>query len=190
MKRFLFLSAAVLLLAAPARAQDNAIKIVNPDGTVSVLEIPSDEDAMRIEPGPVTPPPAVFKSPAPAAEKPAQKPARPEIAKPIKPEPPLPAVAVAWPKDFAPYPVRKPPPPKSFVYEALAAEAAAARAEGEPIPRNEAIAIAIRNAPPARDFRVRQVMFGDRPVYAVIFRTERGESEIIVDAFTGDVVKQ
>lgn len=191
---------------------------MNPDGSVSIFEIPADEDAMRIvQPQPVEPVSAQPLAPPPEAprrednKRPAPLEVRGDFihrvlsagatngrsAKP-SPEQKPDGNEVSLPEreyvaGMPPLPGRKPEKPLSRreVYESYKAEAAAAQVEGEPIPRNAALAIAIKNSPPAKDFKVFQAMHGGRPVYAVVFDLEAGgRRDVLVDALTGEIVKK
>jgi hypothetical protein len=212
----LLLSAAILIFAAPAWAQDNAIRVVNPDGSTSVFEIPGSmpqvsEDAPAPEPQlrklqPEAPAAAEIK-PAPLQKEVVKKEEPPEpapVKKAVAPEP-SPAPAPVPMKKEKPAPVaetakeetgtftRIPPPParKPSKNAAPADEIASPSRrlrEQDLLSRNEAVGIALRDAPPASDFKVFQRMFEGGPVYAVVFKTENGVHEVMVDAFTGEIV--
>ena len=207
----------LFLAALPARAQDGKIRVVNKDGSVTEFVIPKDESAMRValqepadqqrrEATPVDPNPGRkdFLSRLLQAEEKALEPASVTAAMPavpagavVKEEISSPPAAprrkdvVAAKSKSVPAPARK---PDIALHQARAAAASydpePPPAPGETISRNKAIGIAVRHAPPASDFRVFQAMHNDRPVYSVIFKTEKGDREVLVDAFTGDVVKK
>lgn len=199
-----FVALCIAPVSLPASAADNEIKIINQDGTVSVFDLPSDEDAMRVSPSPVEEAPASVAAPQKEIAKEIKPAAHPENAVPSKPEkkvtkvqPKLPrassakAAVASQQRVITPYPgPRKPSMPLVKKAKINKSPVPASRGEGEPIPRNEAVSIAIRNAPPASNFKVRQIIHNDRPVYAVLFETERGDSEILIDAFTGNVVRK
>ncbi len=212
MKIFL-LATGILFFSVSAYAQDNAIKVVNPDGSVSVFEIPGSVPQVSKDSPPPAPEPQLRKKPPEepvAAEiKPVEPPKKEEVnaevppkaapvkkvsapaPAPVKKEKPVPVVEI--PKEETGTFTRIPPPPgrKPLKNAAPATETAApskSLREQDIITRNEAIGIAIKYAPPASDFKVFQRMFEGGPVYAVVFKTEGGVHEVLVDAFTGEIV--
>jgi len=95
------------------------------------------------------------------------------------------AVIAAATSRMPPFPARKPPVPKTKIYKAHAKPA-----PGKTISKNTAIGIAIDYAPPASDFLVQGKMHKDKPVYAVTFKTEKGPYEVLVDAYSGKVIRK
>lgn len=213
MKIFL-LAAAILLSSVSAYAQDNAIKVVNPDGSVSVFEIPGSVPQVSEDSPPPAPEPQLRKKqqeePVAAEIKPVEPPKKEEVKKvaeppkaapvkkasapvtpPAKKEKSAPAVEIV--KEETGTFTRIPPPPgrKPSKNTASATEPAALSKplrEQDILSRNEAVGIALRDAPPASDFKVFQRMFEGGPVYTVVFKTEDGVHEVMVDAFTGEIV--
>lgn len=59
---------------------------------------------------------------------------------------------------------------------------------GAPISEAKALSLAIDSAPPAHDFEVFRQMQGDREIYQVLFKTERGPYEVQVDALNGQIL--
>lgn len=200
MKFFFFVSAFVFLAALPARAQDGEIKIINEDGSVTEFKIPKNEDAMRRTPQPEYEAPVSAPAPSARKEKPAkreekenplvqrdflgrvlsheEKKAEPAPAKPAKED-----IAGEKTQRTLPYPARKPAVPPGY-------EEDQSSAPGTPISQNAAVAIAIKNAPPASDYKVFRAMHNGARVYAVVFKTDYGDREILIDALTGDIVKK
>ena len=205
--------AAVLMTALPALAQDGAIKIINEDGSVTEFKIPKNEDAMRRtpQPPPEPEPEMEAQAPVPVEAEELRPPARPrdflgrvlgyegkkDAPAPVKEEiveeaAPEPVKEKSRKKDVAkaveaqralPYPAHKPATPKGYEQEPPPAPDAL-------ISQNAAVGIAIKHAPPASDFKVFRAMHNSRPVYSIVFKTDYGDREVLVDAFTGDVVKK
>lgn len=57
------------------------------------------------------------------------------------------------------------------------------------ITRDAALRIALDVAPPARRFNVVPVTYKDKPAYQVTFVTDDGTKEIMIDAQTGDIMR-
>lgn len=181
LRRFLFpvLSALCLALAAPAGAQDNAIRVVNPDGSVSVLELGA----------PASAPPSKAAKAAPPTVK--ETPAAPVMATTPVPRG-KPAAPSKQPAKLAVKPPRKPAP----VLESAAAapngdeDEAPAYVAGQPVDADRALRLALDVAPPSRGYEVIRRTYQDRPVFQVTFRTEDGLHDVLVDAETGDILKR
>ena len=56
------------------------------------------------------------------------------------------------------------------------------------ISQNTAIGIALDKAPPSKDFKVFAQEYKGKPAYSVMFRTEDGPYEVLVDAVTGRIL--
>lgn len=177
---FMSLVMTAILCAAPAaRAADNMIVIKNPDGTVTNYEIPKEAVSRPVILKRAEPVPQrslhMRRPPAADGEKAQAAPPEKHAAVPVPPAPP--------PHPSAPAPGRKP-----LRARETAGAASEMAMEGYAIPRREAIAIAIRQAPPADDFSVEKRTHDGIPVYAVTFSTEEGSSVVLVDARNGDVI--
>ena len=207
------------MLPLPAGAAgDNAIKIVNEDGSVTVFEIPKEavkaapppekggwglrrrpEERRREETAAPAPEAVEYEELAVPAEEPPE-----EYVPPQKPVETIdwrgePVGKAAAPAENArpaeivkliPVPGRKPLRTPASMARVDEVPDSFPLPQGGVIPQNRAVAIAIDRAPPARDFDVFRRMHGDRRVYAVVFRTDSGPYEVLVDAQSGDVVGQ
>ncbi len=231
--RIVFFALSVMVLATLgggfARADGSAIRIVNPDGSVTNFVIPKDyrpgalpplHGRIETEKKENAPPPA----PVAADEKPIKE----EQAKeaPVKEEavkeavvpvpassPPQEKAAIDATPPAKPVADKKSPaikessvklPPLPGRKPAMMAKAAAIAAPAVPyvapppesaqaagvIGKNRAVAIALSHAPPASNYKVAGRMEGDRRVYAVTFRTEKGAHEVLVDAESGDILRR
>ncbi len=163
--------AAILVLSAPALAQnwsDNKIRVIQDDGTVQEVEIPLRKKE---------------------AEKEEQESAKPYIvrAEPdVEPEAEKVAKAHPAPPRVLPEPVPDVPMPSRKPYaESQSGEPVE---EGTVITKKIATAIALEIAPPSRSLIVQNRVMNERPVYAVIFKTEDGPYEILVDGLSGKVL--
>jgi len=206
-------------LVLPAYAQDNKIRVINEDGSVSEVDLPgwsaappqetnkssrkavkkeepaAEEESVEVEP--VTEEKIPAAAPAPPAKKSAGMRKEQEPAEKLPPIPeyvekkkqPVAPVASASssssPSMAPPVPGRKPAP-------MTAAEIAAIPPPSlnDVIHQNEAVGIALKYAPPSRDFRVLRRLHNGQPVYAVLFRTDNGVYEVVVDAFSGRVLEK
>ena len=183
--RILLLSIAVLLIAPQfARAEDeNVIKIIQPDGSVVVVKMPTAPAPPEPEPVPepqevkdaIAAEEAAPSAPEPeAVPVPAEKPqARPVPApQPSKPKP-IPTQAESDGRiinpEPAPLPVLPPTP-------------------GRIITKEIATQIALENAPPALSVMTVRRTYEGRLVWVVTFRTESGSRDVLVDAQTGEIV--
>ena len=59
----------------------------------------------------------------------------------------------------------------------------------KPIPKNEAIAIALSVAPPSRDMQVTPFSDEQGLMYSVLFKTDNGAYEVLVDAHTQQILR-
>lgn len=189
MKRFLLISAmcvlAVSAVAPVAFSQEaNVITIIREDGSKEVIPlepapaVPEPvQRAPRVEvetrPAPQAAPKAVPRAAAPkiapTIERVAKPSSRPKIKPTVKPQ------ARKVRKDaLALIPPRKPH------RQVLPA--------GEVITKDKALYIALNEAPPSRDVQVYSVQ-GDRgAAYSVLFKTEEGAYEVLVDAGSGVIL--
>jgi len=60
---------------------------------------------------------------------------------------------------------------------------------GEPISKDEALNIALSEAPPSRDVQVNVIEDGQGRLYSVIFKTEDGGYEVLVDGVGGVILR-
>lgn len=217
MKRFLLTSAVcVFAFSSVGVAQESTITIIHEDGHEDVIELggsaPKAAPSSRTPKVEVAPKPArsvVFKDPgavaepvveaAPVAPKIAPMPvleSEPKVVK--KPAPKV--VKKAAPK---PQPKKKPKP------KAVAKNVAKAKVErdvlaivpprkpqrraqpvaGETISKDKALYIALSEAPPAKNVQVylREGKAGLE--YSVVFKTEEGAYEVVVDGATGVITR-
>lgn len=168
---------ALLLLAAFAiplaltfsvRAADDVIKVINEDGSASVINIGPNGGASVIAPEPA---PSVSETIAePVREPVKQAPAKPKAKKKKKAVPQQiqkekkAAAPVAAPKIFIP--------------------------PGHEITREEAMAIAIENSSMiTRGLDAFPRTLDGRKVWVVVFKTDQGERDILVDSKTGEIVR-
>ncbi len=201
--KFLFglLYFGLVFLSAPVFAQggESAIKVIQEDGSVEVLEIPSTpvrtplpQSPLRVlvpEEVPPTPPPqiekeAILKVPDPEPL-PEAEPKQEAAVEPAKA--PLPTKRPAVSKKKTVKPAGK------IMPEKLARPSAPRTLEippGTVIDRDLALRIALEHAPPASGFDVTLRTYNDRPVYQAVFKTENGPYIILVDQETGKVLKE
>ncbi|MFK7839704.1 MAG: PepSY domain-containing protein [Bdellovibrionales bacterium] len=199
-------------MSAPVFAQGNVITIIRDDGTQDVIplggedvrkdkksvvlkkepqaDLPSDDQrlvppAQRIEE--VAPLPASELEPAPAQEsvKMPVETTKARVAEEVQPRPlSKPAAekrAVSLSQqdmvEFVPKPQRK--PQQRMVDVSIA----------EPLTQSQALNIALADAPPAKDFKVSVNDEGGALLYSVVFRTDDGQYEIVVDAQSGLITR-
>lgn len=185
MKRILLATTLLSLgMGAPALAADDSdytIKIIGEDGSVQVIDLrrPEEQAAPPSAPeaaptAPRAPPPADVSAAPPAVD------AAPAMAK--KSVKKAATKAAPPPPPPAPPPQAVRPPPKLPV--ARQGEA------GKPpvITRAKAISIALGYAPPSSDVEVYRSDYEGYPVYAVVFKTEDGFHEVLIDDQTGKVL--
>lgn len=212
--RKILLASTMLIFSLPAFAEESGsfIKIIHEDGHVDVIDIAPSAPAKQPEPPPIEVTPD--RQAMPGEVKPAQVPMIVEEQTPKAPaEPkaekgkpdvsdtamrapapkPLPVKKPAAAKKEAPVktqevaaapPVPQEPravtPPRMPVQRTLP--------EGSEIGRSKAIAIAIDYAPPSSDIEVFLADYEEKPAYAVVFKTEDGFHEVIIDKVLGTVL--
>ena len=203
--RFLPLTLGLFLLSAPALAQ---ITVINEDGSQTTFS-PGQETATKPAP---TPEPEVQKEPEPAPEPTIEEivpetenepePVPEPKSEPLQEPAPKPKAAESPPVETQAEPVHildtveweaPPVPPRKPVFKV--AEPAPAKPIIPPHPRdikvisqNTAIGIALDKAPPSKDFKVFAQEYKGKPAYSVMFRTEDGPYEVLVDAVTGRIL--
>lgn len=192
--RIALLSFAVLLMGAGlAGAQDNVIKIINEDGSVTLFDPYAGQEGPKPELEPQTGQPKQAAL-SPKASKPEPEGAErvdqlatestlivpKELEKPvIEKKAKKPAVK----KASAPKPERR---PAEKIKRQQELEQSIEQAGS--ISEDMALQIALDVAPPSRGFRVSLQSLEDKPVYAVLFRTHEGPYEVLVDGQSGKVL--
>ena len=181
-----------VIISAPVLAQDNVIRIINDDGTETVVELPG---ATKTPPPPSVPEkvqePVVKKIPArPPVFKPekltpkkAAKPAAPEKIQKAAVQKP---VAVKPPKkkpDTAPAPLKK-----ESVGKVMEKPQPQEIPQGTVITEKLAKRVALEIAPPARNITVLERSYEDQPVYLVRFKTDAGFYDVLVSRENGQIV--
>ena len=197
MKRYLLASAVVLsVMAVPVTAQENTITIIHEDGSKDVIQLGGNK-APAPAPAPKAPPrvevetkhaPQSVTEVAPVPEAvPAQEPA---AAEPIMPKVERIAEPVSKPvpkkeeKKAAPAKVAKKAAPRDpLAFVPLRKPHRRVMTQDTVITKEKALYIALGEAPPSRDV---QVMERDG-AYSVIFKTEDGPYEVLIDASNGVV---
>lgn len=208
----------LLLMSAPALAQDNVIRVIKDDGTEAVFEIPEPE---RASIPPATPQPQRSPEILPKAAEPAAKPVKPgkpmaatkpsSVFRPVEPVRVSPEKLIAAPpadetgakpgktEVRRPKPVARskpaPAPRRAAVSEPKMADPSKS-ATGTPaqilpsttITADLAKAIALDHAPPARTMSVTRRTYEGKPVFVVTFKTESGPYDVLVDAASGAVL--
>lgn len=152
-------------------------------------QAPAPAQKQKAEPKPAPAPKAEpKKEPLPAAPK-SQPVEKPQPAEKTQAEPQHILDTIEW---GAP-----PVPPRKPVYEQAAptSSKSASKPIIPPSPRdirvisqNTAIGIALDHAPPAKDFKVFANEHKGKPAYSVMFRTDDGPYEVLVDAVTGRIL--
>ena len=176
-------------------AQENVIRIISEDGKVQelVIEAPApvvaepvvEEVQPVVEPEaeavPVVEPDSVLQV-EPEAE--------PVEAESVAPEPKAEPVQKEEEEkvEVVPVPPRKPALPPEAGMGHRNPQAVDAMQERAGISREQAIALALEHAPPARTIRAWPRVYNDRPVYEVIFKTEQGDHVIYIDQADGHVI--
>lgn len=113
-------------------------------------------------------------------QKPAQKPM--PVAEKKEPEKKVVREASAPAAPKVPLPAHKPLLKRKVI------ETARKLPEGYAIPKNMAIAVAIKEAPPSKDFTVMRRVHEGVPVYAVVFDTADGPYVVMVNARNGALI--
>jgi uncharacterized membrane protein YkoI len=187
LSRIVLMSFALAVLTVPvALAQEDVIKIINEDGTVTVFdpwkeqrekaaEKAKQEAAQRAAEEEAKRAAGTFTAPKSAITDSVSKPAAKKKA----------AAAYVSPERWSkPYPPRKPPPPGQYTRTRVTVPS-----DG-PVTKEMAKMIALKHAPPARTMRVIRRTVNDKPVYAVVFYGESGEThEVIIDMASGDIIQ-
>lgn len=178
-----------------ALAQDNAIRIKNPDGTETVVEIPGAGTVGTAAPArpekpraPAAPIVKTYDAPSILKRVEREKPDSPAARDSAVAAPAVkPVLAPEIPKKkpvLAPAPLKKesagkvvgtPQIPKPETQTGYVTEKAAQR-------------IALKIAPPARGMQVFPREYEGRPAHLVRFRTEGGFFDVLVDMETGDIL--
>ena len=192
MKRILL--AAMVCLSAPALAADDSeytIKVIGEDGSVQVLDLRQAPNAPDPLPHPAEPAAPEVPSPAPVKEEVSAVPPVPKAERAPK------AAAAPAPQKAAKKPAVKkavvkaapPPPPQAVKPPPLPVQRQAAPGRPPVITRGKAISIALGYAPPSSDVEVFRSDYQGQEVYAVIFKTEDGFHEVLIDDQTGKVLE-
>lgn len=189
MKRFL-LSFAVCVLAFPlpvvAQEEPNAIIIIREDGSKEVIPLggaappvpaPAERRAPSVEV-------ETRSAPDGAASRPKIAPTIERAARPVtKPNSKAAPVQTATPK-AKPKNVRKDAlaliPPRKPHRQIMPT--------GEGITKDKALYIALSEAPPSRDVQVYTVQSEQGAAYSVLFKTDEGAYEVLVDAGSGVIL--
>lgn len=202
MKRYLLASAVVLsVVAVPVLAQENTITIIHEDGSQDVIQLggkkapapaPAPKSAPRVEvetkpaPQPVTEVAPVPEA-VPAQEPVAAEPIMPKverIAEPVsKPVPKKEEKKAAPVKSVQKTGPQKAAPRDPLAFVPLRKPHRRVITQDTVITKEKALYIALGEAPPSRDV---QVMERDG-AYSVIFKTEDGPYEVLIDASNGVV---
>jgi hypothetical protein len=186
--RILFTLAVIMVLVSSAWAQDNKIRVINEDGTVSEIDLGSGGGAAApLEPKVKKPAEQEIPAKAPAAapakpvEEPAVKTAVQEKKKPKE------KAAQTKSKTKSAKSSKKSPPPKPQPVSKPPVKRILPK--GEKFTRDEAMAIAIDSTSMiARGLEAYPRIHEGREVWVVVFKTEQGERDILVDAMTGEIV--
>lgn len=180
-----------------AFAQENVIRVINPDGSEAVVELPP-VDSYTIQ----TRTPGVPEKPAPVKviEKSEDI---PEVAATQKVVPPVdvPSRSIAPSRKpqtvstfktppIAPKPKAKatPVPPKDTGMAQVVAPSVPEVSEDVVVTEKLAKRIALQIAPPSRDIKVMTRQYEGKNAYLVQFRTEEGYYDVLVDMVTGDIL--
>ena len=188
----------VFVMSFPAMAADDnayTIKVIGDDGSVQVLDLrkkKSDVPAQG-EAEPAAPPAAPEPAPQPANKAPVKdvvKSAPPPKASPAPKSKPV-KKAKAVPQKIIPIPPRL--PPQRRLQQPDVQQASVVGPVQPPPPsalsRGQAIAIALDYAPPSTDMEVYRHDYQGREVYAVMFKTEDGFHEVLLDPVRGTVLE-
>ncbi len=184
------LAFSVIGFSAYALAEDNVIKVINDDGSVSVINIgPNGGEPVTLESGEapkekakeVAPVKEELKKEAAPVAKPekkseqkSEKPQKAPKEKPVKEKPAKPV------KEVVPL---KPKPVSNPAYKPVIAP-------GAELTREEAMAVAIESTSMmARGLDAFPRTLDNRKVWVVVFKTDQGERDILVDAETGEIVR-
>ena len=181
MKRFLLILM-LCVVAAPVMAQEaNVITIIREDGSKEVIPLGG--------PAPAVPEPAAERSapkvevetrPAPEAvvEQPKIAPSVKRVAKPVsqpKIQPSVKPKAKRVRQDALAF-----VPPRKPHRQVMPS--------GQVITKDKALYIALSEAPPSRDVQVYSVQSERGAAYSVLFKTDEGAYEVLVDAGSGVIL--
>lgn len=175
MRLLLFIFVVCLSFPAVAGEDQGVIKIIHDDGSVDVIDLRQQQPAEPVEDAVSEPVPEA--SPAPkatvkkATHKPEKKPEKKSVSRKPVQKATLPAPAPA------PEIIKPPPLPIQRDIQS-----------GAVITRGRAVSIALRYAPPSSDVEVFRSVFEGQDVFAVVFKTEEGFHEVLVDSRTGKVL--
>lgn len=173
MRLLLFIFAVCLSFPAVAGEDQGVIKVIHDDGSVDVIDLRQPQPAAPVEDAAAER--ALEASPAPkaAVEQAVHKPEH-------KPVPRKPVQKAALPSP-TPAPVREivKPPPLPIQRDIQS---------GAAITRGRAVSIALGYAPPSSDVEVFRSVFEGQDVFAVVFKTEDGFHEVLVDSRSGKVL--
>lgn len=187
MKRLL-LTAALCAFVFPVFAQDaNVITIIREDGTKEVIPLGGSAPPVPRAPVPRTPR-------VETRTKPSVVPQRVEEAAPVVPKIERVAPPVSQPKTTKTAKPKIKPTVKSRSKDELAfspprkPHRRAVVPKGEAITKDKALYIALAEAPPSRDVQVFTVQGEQGVAYSVLFKTEDGMYEVLVDGASGVIL--
>ncbi len=186
---FIFVFVLCVTPSAFVKSAENTITIIHEDGSKDVVDLHQPaapveaKPEMRGEPKPETAPVAKKADPAPKTvvkevEPAVQKPAVKQAALPKAEKTPVKTVKK---KKAAPPPPKVVTPPPLPVQRKIQSGAA--------ITRGKAISIALAYAPPSSDVEVFSTNYEGVDVFAVVFKTEDGFHEVLIDNQTGKVLE-
>ena len=176
--RLLILSAALLFsTSAFAGDEEYTIKVIGDDGKVSVIDLRESNTPIGA-PAQPTPPRVVPPEPAPIPQPRVPKGFEQQVSAPPVTEKEAPKKEVKKKKRKAVK--RAKPGPKFKPRQAP---------EGVEITPALAMSIAIDHAPPSSDMKIFRSDYQGQSVYAVVFKTDEGFEEVLVDSITGKVLK-
>ncbi|MCB9983392.1 MAG: PepSY domain-containing protein [Rhodospirillales bacterium] len=174
MKRVLLLACLCVPLSAYAAGDDAyTIKVIQDDGSVDVIDLRQSGAVPAPEPESAAEP-AVAPAVAPIVETPVAP-----AGKAKQPVPPPPPKKVAKKAASPPPPQPVKPPPMPVQRSAPV---------GSEIHRGQAIAIALDYAPPSSDVEVYRSEYQGKTAFSVMFKTDEGYHEVLVDALSGQVL--
>ncbi len=167
----LFLVMAIVTVAPPVLAQDSGddpddayiLRVIQDDGSVVEFDLRAKSETKEPQ---ITPQEQAEEG---QALVPSTQPARQAKAAPEGPRVPKPARR----------PVTKIKRKKAMAQEIMAKGI---------ITGDQALSIALENAPPASSFKMSGRLHEGKPVFAVMFETDSGPYEILVDAQTSEII--
>lgn len=193
MNRILLISAlavSICVFGSAGFAQGNSITIVHDDGSKEVIELGGSVPDVAPSPAPKATPRVEV---VPRAERVAPPVSSPAVSPDVVAEP---KVAPVVEKESQPKPQAKPQakPQESVSSQRLAKEHVQVPpkkphrqviSNGEQITKEKALYIALSEAPPARDVQVKAVETAQGNDFSVIFETDDGGYEVLVDGLSG-----